>query len=256
MAADTARFDGQGRYRTGSVQKILRMDHGGLFAAAGVVTAAHAAFELLRAWMPGAKLEPLSERDRDFGGVMLLPGGDVYRVWHDLTPIRATEGFVAEGYAEEMAIGAMEAGATAEEAVRICIRRSSGCGGDVQVERLDGGGPGGVVEVIPDGIFKWREVVDWVHSYGVPVDPGQWVEVGGQLQDGQASAPPGEKIEVGPGVRGKLWSSPEHALEAYLKGQAAAASDPDLRGAVESVDVDKIEARASEYRRGVAERGE
>jgi hypothetical protein len=64
------------------------------------------------------------------------PDGDVIVMEQDGRPYLVGRESHAIGAAQEMAMGAMYAGASAEQAVRICAERSDAAGGEVFVERL------------------------------------------------------------------------------------------------------------------------
>lgn len=69
---------------------------------------------------------------RDFCGLVLEPGGKVIRYTNDGVPLEVAPP-IATGSGMEFAIGAMEAGASAEEAVRIAAKRDTGTGGTITV---------------------------------------------------------------------------------------------------------------------------
>jgi hypothetical protein len=132
MAADTARFSGNGRYIVGHVQKLRRLKSGGVFGACGPAPSIEKAYAALNEWAPGAVLNPLDKAsDEDVSGIVALPDGSVWHFWWDMKPLKCPDHYAVDGYGDEIAIGALEAGATAEQAVSICIRRSAGCGGSV-----------------------------------------------------------------------------------------------------------------------------
>lgn len=82
--------------------------------------------------------EPLKTDDyhrRDFGALLLTNHG-IYVYDESLSPDRVTGPFHALGSGAAFAIGAMERGASAIEAVRVAIKWNPYCGGPVRWMRL------------------------------------------------------------------------------------------------------------------------
>ncbi len=134
MAADTAIYDGD--LRVGSQRKIFRSRHGWLAAFAGKCSL-DACFN---AWLDHGDInKPLEidEEESGFGGLVLLPSGVLHRVDNEGSVFPSAGRFAAEGYCRIFAFGCLCAGASAEAAVSLCIAHHDGCGGDVQVERLN-----------------------------------------------------------------------------------------------------------------------
>ena len=92
----------------------------------------------------GARLLPAEDdplviggdEKREFRAMSIEPDGDVIVMEQDGRPYLVGRELHAIGAAQEMAMGAMYAGASAEQAVRICVERSDAAGGEVFVERL------------------------------------------------------------------------------------------------------------------------
>jgi hypothetical protein len=85
------------------------------------------------------KLPPVSSDDNAFGALIALPDGTVLRMAGspELFPIDATEPIsMGETCAASFCLGAMHAGLSAEQAVRLALRYCIWIGGDVQVERV------------------------------------------------------------------------------------------------------------------------
>lgn len=78
---------------------------------------------------PEAKFENL-------GGIIVSPEGKVWHIEASGYPYQVEDDFHVNGIGYEIAIGAFEMGATAEQAVEVAIKRSANCGGPVQVVRL------------------------------------------------------------------------------------------------------------------------
>lgn len=132
MAADSAVY--LGNIRVGSFQKIVRRDDGALASAAGTTSIC----ERFNEWFVNGCQSPFDPKDddKDFSAIIVHPDGHVQKVGHqgDHFSIRAS--FYALGFAQDFALGAMAAGASAEDAVRLCLQWHDGCGGTVQVESL------------------------------------------------------------------------------------------------------------------------
>lgn len=134
MAADTAVWGGGNcNIVVDHRQKIKRLHDGGLFAAAGRSVDIHTTVNYLigQGSLDGA--HPVKE---DFGAIWVKPSGQIYWIEKDLIPIKMNSLFAAVGSLEAFLHGALHAGATAEEAVRLAILHTDGAAGDVQVERL------------------------------------------------------------------------------------------------------------------------
>jgi hypothetical protein len=126
--------------------KIVRSRDGALGGSVGDASYT----EFFRVWFAGtgareergyyrSKDDPLvigKDEKREFRAMWLEPDGDVIVLESDGRPYLAGRESHAIGAAQEMAMGAMYAGASAERAVRICVERSDAAGGDVFVERL------------------------------------------------------------------------------------------------------------------------
>jgi len=124
-------------------QKIVRSRDGAIGAACGCASDT-AAF---RAWFTETSAAdqrvprsagPLSKLDEKSGfqALWLDPSGDAWMLdWNGDAYCVGREP-QATGGSAMVALGAMYAGASAEEAVRICIERHDCAGGDVFVERL------------------------------------------------------------------------------------------------------------------------
>lgn len=74
--------------------------------------------------------------DENFTGMLIAPNGEPFMVEDDLTLIQIKAPFYAEGSGADFAIGAMEMGASAEQAVQAAIKHSANCGGKIQTVKL------------------------------------------------------------------------------------------------------------------------
>lgn len=133
---------GDGRSRTGNnivldedKVKVRRLKDGRLLGHAGT------AFDtdVLEEWLnDGADLAAVPAFDEEhFLALLLYPDGTA-RALNHLGRTCPAALPTAIGTGEEIALGAMAAGASAEEAVRIACRLDSGSGGLVTVLHLDG----------------------------------------------------------------------------------------------------------------------
>ena len=126
--------------------KIVRSHDGALGGSVGDASYT----EFFRVWFAGTsareerghyrpKDDPLvigKDEKCEFRAMWIEPDGDVIVMEQDGRPYLVGRELHAIGAAQEMAMGAMYAGASAEQAVRICVERSDAAGGEVFVERL------------------------------------------------------------------------------------------------------------------------
>lgn len=141
MAADTETMSGQ--TVGGNIRKIERSSRGTIAAAAGEASMCYEFRRWVKSgrvdeWIDGDFAEPLpvkAELDR-FGAIVVTTARRVVCVDYRGQAVEFEAPFYAEGSAGILLVGAMAAGASAAEAVRIAIRHDAWCGGDAQVERL------------------------------------------------------------------------------------------------------------------------
>jgi hypothetical protein len=137
MAADTACYAGE--TLQGFTTKIARGPDGSLAGAAGNTTLCHEFLELWREGINAGGWRPTIVGEARFSAIVVMPDGLVWE-WDETGRSLSRAPFHADGSAHPMLIGAMAAGASAEEAVEIAIRYSAHCGGEIQVERLSHAG--------------------------------------------------------------------------------------------------------------------
>lgn len=139
VAADTATH--RESFRAGNVQKLVRSQDGAIGGASGNVACAME----FQAWFKLTEFDyqrrqwasiPSRWTDADFAAVWLEPDGSIWHMDFRGTVYSIGESTVSHGSEEDLAMGAMLFGASAEQAVRICIEHSAWIAGDVQVERL------------------------------------------------------------------------------------------------------------------------
>ncbi len=131
---------------TNKAQKIYRLTDGGLIGIAG--DAEHRSILALFNKVKGRKFptyKQIISLTCDFSALMALTDDSLWFVscgkrekneeWHSEI-IQIQDSFAAVGSGAKYAIGALERGATAEQAVKIAIKWDSACGGATQVYKL------------------------------------------------------------------------------------------------------------------------
>jgi hypothetical protein len=127
MAGD-GRRNHRGTITNDSAVKVARLPDGSLFGRSGSV----AFGDKVQAWLEGGCKDPPPEYKTDggFGAMLLRPDGTLFIIGEDVEPSAVQIPF-AVGSGMDIAIGAMAAGKTAEEAVRIASRYDSNTGGKI-----------------------------------------------------------------------------------------------------------------------------
>lgn len=136
MSADAAIF--QGNLIAEYVRKITRLPDGGLIGCSGRSAVCREVCD----WIAnGADPEkrPAAESEGNFIALHVRPDGKVFRIEHDMKPYESVTEFNAIGAPFEFALGALAAGASAEDAVRLTIKYSIDAAGEVQTERMQTG---------------------------------------------------------------------------------------------------------------------
>ena len=132
MAADRMVWQGDLRIANGAT-KINRLPDGSLVGCCG----SRPVIAEVMAWLNGGEKPARELKDGDFGALIVRPCGRVERLEDEMLIYPACPAdFYTMGSHGELLFGAMAAGASAPEAVRIAIRFGQYAGGDVQVERL------------------------------------------------------------------------------------------------------------------------
>lgn len=122
--------------RHGSLAKIFRASDGSIAGNAG----GGQLVDAFREWfLAGADqaTRPTPQSNDEFAALVIKPSGEVYDVGERCILTRLEAPFYAIGSGAPIAIGAMEMGATAEQAVAAAIKWQTSCGGEIQVLRLD-----------------------------------------------------------------------------------------------------------------------
>jgi len=129
MAADSGVWVGD--IFSGHVAKIVRLGDGRLVGLAGW----RPEIEKGLAWLAQRAPKPPPVGDCDFAALILAPCG-IWRVNHKFDVYRHIGEWAVEGAHDEFLLGALAAGSSAAEAVRLAIIYCRRAGGEVQVERL------------------------------------------------------------------------------------------------------------------------
>lgn len=133
MAADTVGWTCGASVKSPVAPKIKRMSDGGLFAAGGNTS------EIVQfaAWMlSGVSDRPGFDKEEQLTVLWARPDGSLWLCDHTLQFYQLHDSFFAIGAPCTFMMGALHAGASAEEAVRLAVLHTDGAGGDVQVERV------------------------------------------------------------------------------------------------------------------------
>lgn len=130
IAADA--LETTGELISGLVVKLYRAHNGAVAGAAGNAYAC----QRFGVWFAGARGKSPNISSDSFEALMLDIDGKIYLLDEHGTLLLRTGEYAALGSGAHLALGAMAAGATAEQAVAIAIKLNVMCGGEVQVERL------------------------------------------------------------------------------------------------------------------------
>ncbi len=134
LAADTQQFSGN--MREGHTEKIVRRADGALAGASGRADLDHQFLELFKSGGDIDAFRLHGKEADDFGAVVIEPNGAVW-LYTDLGKHPSIAPWQTLGSAYQFLHGALAAGASAEEAVRLAIEHTAACGGEVTVLRLD-----------------------------------------------------------------------------------------------------------------------
>lgn len=141
LAGDT-KITGCGNSHWGNIAKIKRVDNW-LIGACGAVDAMHWFLKMFDPKYIEQRNTVMGNphsgvlKDDDLEALIISPNGKVFHVEEKLlfTPLKKQEYF-AIGSGEQVALGAMCAGATAIEAVKAALRHDGSTGGRVQFLKL------------------------------------------------------------------------------------------------------------------------
>lgn len=148
MGSDSLATDYSGQKFYG-VDKIFRLKSGGLLGTAGDDDARSLLdlFENVSCEDQMPSKEDLSETRVHFFGLLALPDSTLWYIQVEMVSYehsdewngyigKIAESIAACGSGGEIALGALEAGATVEEAVKIAIKRNAFCDGDLQIDEI------------------------------------------------------------------------------------------------------------------------
>ena len=133
LAADTQLTTPDGAKR--KVKKLVRLDDGSLFAAAGDAPAAAALQKWAEAGCP-KKPKPRFSKDMAVDAILVKPDGTAWLFTNSAVPEKIEDDFVAIGSGHGVATGAMAFGATAIEAVECAAKYDSSTGLPVEHIKL------------------------------------------------------------------------------------------------------------------------
>lgn len=115
--------------------KVFALKRGGLVGGAGDLPSVLAFVD----WLDRPKSEkPDLSHDDDFEALVISPDGSIEWYERTLRPVPIAEAYYAIGSGGPFAMGRMDGGGTAEDAVASGIRWDSGSGGEVVAVRLKG----------------------------------------------------------------------------------------------------------------------
>jgi|SRR5579884_365978 hypothetical protein len=130
MAADSACWDGNVIYSVAR-KKIVRLKDGSLFAGTGSTSVIEAA----RAWLNGEADRPAAVSENDFSALIVRPNGAVFGIEHNMLLFEQPPA-PYHYLGPDFVAGALAAGASAAEAVRLTIQGTNLAAGEVQTEAL------------------------------------------------------------------------------------------------------------------------
>lgn len=133
MAADTSSWHGS--ILIGKATKIQRIHGLGLVGGSGWKPLVHRALEWLECGATD-KDRPAPAESGDLSLTVLRESGEIWNVTHKFDFYPCDSEIDAIGAHTEFLYGAMLAGASAEEAVRLALKHCQAAGGQIQVEHL------------------------------------------------------------------------------------------------------------------------
>lgn len=120
-----------------SSPKIVRLPDGGLLAAAGETGEIRELREFMSKLVTSQpRMHPTFDKDEGLTALWVRPDRSLWRCWYQLRWYSVDAPFDCIGAPAQFMFGALHAGASAEEAVRLAVLHTDGAGGEVQVERL------------------------------------------------------------------------------------------------------------------------
>lgn len=136
MAADSAIWASDKHIICSYRKKIMRSDGGSLFGTSGsVANSLRAERHIKTCGLDFSKFKDVLP-DGNFSGLLVMPNGKIFILEADMWPQPIRMKWAAIGAGSTFSMGALAAGASAEQAVRLAIKHTDCGGGPVQVERL------------------------------------------------------------------------------------------------------------------------
>lgn len=133
MAADSVGWTADCHVKVTVAPKIKRRGDGSIFGASGNTDE----IKLFCEWViTGATEGEEPSITGDFGAILVTPDGKVWACGRKCVFYEFFGEFIALGMPEKFMYGALFAGASAEETVRLAVLHTDGAGGTVQVEKL------------------------------------------------------------------------------------------------------------------------
>ena len=124
-----------GTTKIGSMKKVIKTKEGILVGAAGRSSSIQTVLD----WWRDEEEKPpfVALETPEVNIIVVMPDGEVLHYEGDHKhPMQIKHEFFAIGSGSDVALGAMEMGASAQEAVKIAIKWDNGCSGKVQVVKL------------------------------------------------------------------------------------------------------------------------
>jgi hypothetical protein len=111
----------------GTCKKVHKTKSGILCAGAGNLVDLHKFFR----WVDEGMQDDVAKLDH-LDGILVKSKDEIYQVDNELFPYVIEAPWYAGGAGDQLAIGAMAMGATAEEALKVAMKYSMGTGGKIQ----------------------------------------------------------------------------------------------------------------------------
>jgi hypothetical protein len=118
-----------------TVEKVFRLPQGGFVGGAGNSCDCVAAIRWMQAGEVGDP--PSSEKEDSFYLLILRPDGTIWRAENRFPAFKVLDDFAATGSGSNLAMAAMEMGASAADSVRVAAKYDSGTGGRVREYSLE-----------------------------------------------------------------------------------------------------------------------
>lgn len=134
IAADSSRWHGELCF--GTCQKVFRLKAGALLTGAGNEATILAMYHWIDAGMPSDRVPGEDTSEDGFTVFWLTRFNELMRFDDSTNYVSEPAPFIAAGMHSDFLMGAMAAGASAEQAVTLAIAHCAFARGPIQVERL------------------------------------------------------------------------------------------------------------------------